>query len=671
MARRKKIAFIVGLLLAPIAFAQGARAQVAREQAWQPMGPPGGDVRTLSIDPTDSNHLFLGTSDGHIFGSTDAGDHWALLGRAGTRLDSVITSIVIDPHDPKLMWAATWTQDPTAGGGVYRTENGGETWKPAGLAGHAVRALVEAAGRDGLLIAGAVDGVFRSADGGNSWQRLTPEGHEELRNFDSVALDPANPQIIYAGTYHLPWKTSDGGAHWGPVHEGMIDDSDVMSLLVDRTHPRRVYASACSGIYLSEDGAAVWRKIQGIPYTARRTQVILQDPVRPATVYAATTEGLWVTANAGSSWRRLTPGDWVVNAITVVRGRIVIGTEKLGVLISDDAGAHFHASNDGFFHREIIALALDTEKPGRILAVLSNAPEPLLATENGGKTWSPLGPGLATQALRHVYAAPGGWWAALDRGGLMRYDAVKSAWMKSGQLSAETVAILAASEESNPARGKGRSAPPRRVAGVSLTEQINDMAFSRDAWFAATGHGLLRSSDRGATWSILPLGPLPTLPVRSVRASIDGENLWVVSLRGMVFSHDSGKTWTWHDLPESAGGALWLDDAPGTEEDTLVAGAENGLYISRDAGQNWNRVGAGLPQVPIQDLAIAGKTFLASMHTGGLYLSRDRGRTWVRVTGSLAEGFFPVVTTDEQATTLFVASATEGVYAVRFTGQDF
>ncbi len=80
-----------------------------------------------------------------------------------------------------------------------------------------------------------------------------------------------------------------------------------------------------------------------------------------ATVYAATTEGLWITANAGTIWRRLTPPDWVINAVVALPGRIVIGTEKLGVLISDDGGAHFRASNAGFYHREIVALALDRE----------------------------------------------------------------------------------------------------------------------------------------------------------------------------------------------------------------------------------------------------------------------------------------------------------------------
>jgi photosystem II stability/assembly factor-like uncharacterized protein len=662
MPLRAKLALLTFLLIAPFAGAQ----------EWKPMGPPGGDVRSLAVDPADSKHLLLGTSDGHIFASSDAGEHWILFGRAGTRLDSVVTSIVFDPRDSKSVWVSAWTQDSAEGGGVYHSDDGGHSWKPAGLAGHAVRALTAAASQPGLLVAGAVDGMFHSLDAGRTWQRLTPEQHEELRNFDSVALDPGDPQIIYAGTYHLPWKSTDGGAHWKPVHEGMIDDSDVMSILVDRAHPRRVYASACSGIYLSEDGASLWRKIQGIPYSARRTQVILQDPEKAATVYAATTEGLWITANSGTMWRRLTPADWVINAVVVLPGRIVIGTEKFGVLLSDDAGAHFRAANDGFYHREIVALALDREKPGRVLAVLMNAPEPLLATEDGGATWTGLGPGLKMQGLRRIYAAPGGWWAAMEHGGLMRYDTSRKVWTQAGRLTPETAATFASLVERRP----GQKSPPR-TAGMQLVEPVNDMGFANDAWFAATDHGLLRSEDHGENWALMPLGPLPTLPVRSVRVSADGESLWIVSLRGMVFSHDAGKTWSWHDLPESAGAALWLDSAqvPGASvsastksgEETLVASAENGLYISRDSGAKWNRVGSGLPQAPIQDLAIAGATFLASMRTGGLYLSRDAGRTWARVSGALAEGFFPVVTTEELANVLFAASATEGLYAVRFS----
>jgi photosystem II stability/assembly factor-like uncharacterized protein len=651
MNARIQIAILLGLFTAPHSSAQ----------MWQPMGPPGGDVRTLASDPSDRSRVFLGTADGHVFGSTDAGGHWTLLGRAGTRLDSVVTAIVVDPRAPQVLWAATWTQDPKAGGAVYRSEDGGRTWSAAALTGHAVRALAEAPSDPNVLIAGAVDGVFRSANSGITWERISPAGHDELRNFDSIAIDPGDARIIYAGTYHLPWKTSDGGEHWFPVHEGMIDDSDVMSILVDRTQPRRIFASACSGIYLSEDGAGLWRKIQGIPYSARRTQAILQDPDHAATVYAATTEGLWVTANGGSSWRRLTPGDWVINSVALLPGRLLIGTEKLGVLVSEDGGAHYRAVNNGFFHRQIVALALDRRQQGRVLAVLANAPESLLVTEDGGNTWVPLGRGLKMQGVRRLYAAPGGWWAALERGGLMRYEPGKSAWTPAGRLNAATASVLASAD---PAK-QGRKAAPR-PAGNNFAEQVNDMAFCDASWLAATERGLLRSKDRGETWEILPLGPLAALPVRSVRVSRDGRNLWVVSLRGLVNSHDGGNTWNWHDLPEAAGAALWLDATKAGDEGTMVANAENGLYISRDAGQTWTLAGSGIPQAPVQDIAIAGDTFLASMRAGGLYLSRDRGGSWTRVSGLLAEGFFPVVTTEDRAAILFAASATEGLYAIRF-----
>ena len=257
-------------------------AAAARAQSWKPLGPPGGDVRALAADPARPSRIFLGTADGHIFGSVDSGARWTLLGRASSRLDAVITAIVVDPRDGNVLFASSWTRDAATGGGVFRSADGGSTWSAAGLAGQAVRALAMAPSDPNVLVAGTLDGVYRSLDASKTWERISPEHHEELRNLDSLAIDPRDPQTIYAGTFHLPWKTSDGGRTWRPIHEGMIDDSDVMSLLIDGANPQRIYASACSGIYRSDDSAAQWRKIQGIPYTARRTYAIAQDPKQPA-----------------------------------------------------------------------------------------------------------------------------------------------------------------------------------------------------------------------------------------------------------------------------------------------------------------------------------------------------------------------------------------------------
>jgi photosystem II stability/assembly factor-like uncharacterized protein len=644
-------------------------ATAARAQTWKPLGPPGGDVRALAADPARPSRIFLGTADGHIFASEDSGAHWTLLGRASSRLDAVITAIVVDPREGNVLFASSWTRDTAAGGGVFRSGDGGRTWSGAGLAGQAVRALAMAPSDPNVLVAGTLDGVYRSLDASKSWERISPEHHEELRNFDSLAIDPRDPQTLYAGTFHLPWKTTDGGRTWHPIHEGMIDDSDVMSLLIDQGNSRRIYASACSGIYRSDDSAAQWGKIQGIPYTARRTYAITQDPKLPASVYAATSEGLWKTPDGGMRWRRTTPESWVVNTVVVAEGnpgRVLIGTEELGVLASDDGGEHFQDANVGFNHRQILALGLDAKRPGRVLAVLAHAPEPILTTEDDGRTWSPLEPGLRAEKALRVYAAPDdAWWVSLARGGLMRYDAGEKAWKQVGTVAGEDVARHAVPLPSN--AGVRKSIGKKKNGPQPLQVVVTDMAFSSKKWYAATSSGLLTSTDRGATWTRKPVGPLTSLPVQSVRVSSNGKSIRVVSLRGLVFSEDGGNSWTWHDLPLNSGGAVTLDAQPG-DENTLIAIARKGLYISRDAGKIWQQAASGLPSTPVQDFAATGGLFVASMRTGGLYVSSDSGWTWDRIPGTLADGFFAAVAPSNEPGVIFAASTTEGLYRVEWPG---
>ena len=590
-----------------------------------------------------------------------------LLGRASLRPDAVITAIVVDPRDGRVLLASSWTRDSAAGGGVLRSADGGRTWSGAGLAGQAVRTLAMAPSDPRVLVAGTLDGVYRSLDAAKSWARISPEGHEELRNLDSLAIDPRDPQIIYAGTFHLPWKTTDGGRTWRPIHDGMIDDSDVMSLRIDEEDPRRIYASACSGIYRSEDGAALWRKIQGIPYTARRTYAITQDPKRPASVYAATSEGLWKTDDGGMTWRRTTPESWVVNTVVVAdasSGRVLIGTEELGVLASADGGEHFQDANIGFNHRQILALGLDPARPGHLLAVVAHAPEPILVTDDDGRSWSALGPGLRAERVLRVYATPdGAWWATLSGGGLMRYDAGRKDWEQTGTVRGE------AADAKNTASRNGRKSRLGRQSGTQrLLEVVTDLAFASKDWYAATSGGLLVSSDRGATWTRKPVGSLPPLPVQSVLVSSNGDRIRVVSLRGIIFSENGGSSWDWHDLPLPSGGAVALDVQPG-DENTLIATARNGLYISRDAGKTWQQAASGLPFAPVQGFAATGGVFVASMRTGGLYISSDSGRTWNRGPGILGDVFFAALSPSREAGEpglFFAASSTEGLYRVEW-----
>jgi photosystem II stability/assembly factor-like uncharacterized protein len=627
-------------------------------QTWRQVGPPGGTVMSLEADPHDAQRLFLGTSDGHVFTSNDEGGHWQLLSRIGTGQDDVITHILVDPRDSHRLYASTWTLY-SGGGGVYRSDDGGQTWRLIGLARETVRALAQAPSNPKTLVAGSLTGVYRSTDEGKTWERITPANNEDLRNFDSVAFDPHDENIIYAGTYHLPWKTTDGGKNWTSIKQGMIDDSDVMSIIVDPANPANVHATACSGIYHSVDSGVNWKRYGGIPFVYRRTQVIRQDPKNQETLYAATTSGLWKTTSEGAEWKRVTPVDWVVNALLIDPKnpqRVIIGTERDGVQISENGGATFTAANNGFHHQHILDFAVDPEHPERALVVLTFDTNAFLATKDGGATWAPLGPGLKRTEVRHVYAAPNGWWAALNRGGLMKYEETQGKWVKAGLLASDLAKAPSPSTKGRTGAASRRTAVrTAKFASQLLSYQVNDLAFSGHAWFAATTGGLFASHDNGATWKPAGRESLVKQPAQSLQTSSDGSQVWAVSGRNLLYSANGGAQWDAREIPFAAAGNLRLFRVDDTN---LFMATNMGLYDSHDAGRNWNR--EELRDLQFQGVAGSGSALLVSLQKHGLLASFDAGKSWHRVSDPLTEGFFPVLQAQRNGAVV-AASATEGI----------
>jgi photosystem II stability/assembly factor-like uncharacterized protein len=639
-------------------------APSAKSQTWKPLGPDGGDVRTLASDPSRPNFVYLGTTDGHIFGSEDGGRHWQLLGLAGAAHNAIVTAIHVDPRDSDLLLASIWTRESQGeGGGIYRSTDRGRSWHPAGLVGHAVRAFVAAPSDPDTLVAGALDGVFRSRDAGMNWEMITPANDPELRNFDSLAVDPRDPEIIYAGTFHLPWKTVDGGRDWAAIHEGMIDDSDVLSLAVNPSDPEQVFASACSGIYRSDDAGAHWKRIQGIPDLSKRTLVIRFDPRETNTLYAGTTDGLWKSTEGGARWRRVSPSNWVVNTLAVLPAanvpkpderttseqsyaHVLIGTEQQGVMVSDSLMDDFEPANEGFDHRRVVSLVVDRENPGRLGAVLANASDSVVVSEDAGETWAPLGSG-SPPSVRRLFSTPAGWYAAVASGGLVRLNEKNGHWSREGMVGSA-------------ARSTAAPEKPR----LTLFEAVvNDLTFSDAAWFAATEEGLFKSSDAGKSWSQLSFSALP-LPVDSVRVSRDGAEIRMVSSHAMVFSSDAGRSWKWHDLPLKSYGALRLEVA---DAFTLLVTSPSGLYISRDDGATWSRAQSGLPASAVNDLLVRSEFWVVSSEKGGLYISRDQGANWSRIespSSAIHSDKFQVLEADAAANCIYAASANESLYMI-------
>jgi photosystem II stability/assembly factor-like uncharacterized protein len=644
----------------------------ASAQTWRQVGPPGGDVQSLAAVPGSARTLFLGSSDGHIFGSRDAGEHWELLGRIGANHDDVIMSIVVDARSADTLYATSWTLS-SKGGGVYRSQDAGHNWQLMGLEGHTVRALAAAPSNPDILIAGAIDGVYRSNDSGKIWARISPDNHADLRNFDSIAIDPNDPDTIYAGTYHLPWKTVDGGKTWAPIHQGMVDDSDVMSITVDQNNAAHIFASACSGIYQSTDGGAAWTKFKGIPKDSRRTVHILQDPKRPHTVYAATTEGLWKTSDDGAGWHMITPATWSILSMVIDpenSDRLILGTERLGIQISDNGGQTYRASNQGFSHRRIVDAAADPIHPERALVVLTSSFEPLLETADAGRTWTPLATGLKSGPPRHVFASPDGWFAAPGPGGLMRYDNSKGSWMAVNQVI-EKAATLPARQTSTAKKATTRGAKtPTKAASSATTKltipfraRVNDMAFGRDAWYTAAEEGLFVSRDRGMSWSAVPFAPAAGTvvggsPVRAIHTGNGSSYVWALTQRQLETSGDGGKTWIAHTLPVESRGALRLY----AEENKMVLASDHGVFISADAGDSWHQ--ANFSELSMDDMTTVKNAIVVSTAKGALFVSRDAGNTWGHLDGPNGDSLLSALRSRDSGNQLMAASATEGLFVL-------
>jgi photosystem II stability/assembly factor-like uncharacterized protein len=646
-------------------------------QTWRQVGPSGGDVQSLAAVPGSTRTLFLGTSDGHVFGSRDAGEHWELLGRIGANRDDVIMSMVVDPRSASTLYATSWTLS-SHGGGVYRSTDAGHNWQLIGLEGRVVRAIAIAPSNPDVLTAGATDGVYRSMDAGKTWARISPENHEDLRNFDSVAIDPHDLNTIYAGTYHLPWKTVDGGKTWNPIHQGMVDDSDVMSITVDQDNPSHIFASACSGIYHSSDGGANWTKFKGIPKDSRRTVHILQDPKRPLTVYAATTEGLWKTSDDGAAWHLVTPANWSILSMMIDpqnSDRLILGTERLGVQISDNGGQTYRAANEGFPHRRIVDAAADPQHPERELVVLTSNFEPMLETSDAGRTWTPLATGLKSGPPRHIFASPDGWFAAPGPGGLIRYDSSKATWVAVNQVieklspaqprKAATLKKISTGSSNAPSKS---SAPATLKSIVPFNTRVNDMAFGRDAWYAASETGLFVSRDNGLNWSAVPFTPVQGAsassamagsPVRAVRIGNGNSYVWAATARQIEVSGDGGKTWIAHTLPFEPRGSVHILAA---DASTSVLSSDHGVYVSRDAGETWRQ--ASLSELSIEDMTPIKSAIVVSTAKGALFLSRDAGKTWGRLSGPNADSSISALRSRDTANQLVAASATEGLFVL-------
>jgi photosystem II stability/assembly factor-like uncharacterized protein len=589
------------------------------ESAWTVVGPAGGDARAFAAFPGQPKHLLLGTTNSWLYETTDEGATWHRLAKLGSDDGFVLDSIVVNSADPATIYVGAWKNSDE--GGLWVSHDSGRSWsEPAQFKGQPIHALAQAPSDPHILYAGTLEGVFRSSDSGATWAQISPPGSHEIHEIESLAVDPGNADVVYAGTWHLPWKTTDGGKTWHNIKQGIIEDSDVFSIIVDPGRAHIVYLSACSGIYKSENAGILFRKVEGIPSEARRTRSLMQDPEQRDVVYAGTTEGLYKTVDSGKTFERLTDSDVVVNAVYVDPGdsnRVLLATDRGGVLTSQDAGVTFTPSNQGISERKVAAVLVDRDNPDVLYAGVVNDKKygGVFRSSDGGAHWEQLGSGLdGSDVFALAETKDGRVVAGTGHGLFVLGDGSNAA----GSGDPPAAGGGANSSSGAGAAPDGSAAPAGAAAPAGLTWQprnaivntvektitqthmhtkvntekqvqaptiqlqspVNALDVSGEVWVAATSYGIVTSRDLGASWQGGPvMGEGDYLSV-----TVKGDTMVAARADGVVISKDAGQNWWPMGLPTMLTRIHRVVFSP---DGTLWLGAREGVYLSRDLGKTW------------------------------------------------------------------------------------
>jgi photosystem II stability/assembly factor-like uncharacterized protein len=371
---------VASLLFLLPAAAQSVSPQLFSDMDWRLIGPfRGGRAVAVAGVPGDPATFYFGSVDGGVWKTTDAGVTWKPT--FDHEPVASIGALAVSPSNPNVIYVGTGESDIrsdlASGNGVYKSTDGGVTWKHIGLkeTRQISRIAIDPSNPD-VVYVGALGhaygpsdqrGVFKSSDGGTTWTRVLYKGPEV--GVSDLAIAAAKPGVLFASLWNAhrpPWST------YAPL-----------------TGPG-------SGLYRSTDAGATWQPCEGhgLPEGSwgRSGVAVSSDGTRVYALIEAKKSGLYVSNDGGANWtlanddERLTSRAWYFNRITVDPSNAdVIYVPNVALLSSNDGGKTLHIVRGAPGGDDYHELWVDPKSSSRMIL---GTDQGTTISLNRGKTWS-------------------------------------------------------------------------------------------------------------------------------------------------------------------------------------------------------------------------------------------------------------------------------------------
>lgn len=678
---------------------------------WRNIGPfRGGRSNAVSGIIQSDQIYYTGYTGGGIWKTEDAGITWRNISDGFFKTGSV-GDIAVSESDPNVIYAGMGEHAvrgvmTSFGDGVYKSVDGGKTWKNIGLekTRHISDVIIHPANPDIVFVAaqGAVHGpsadrgIYKSSDGGSTWKKVLYV--DENTGASSLSMDLTNPRILYAATWHhrrYPWKVEsggpgssiwksiDGGENWTKINEGLPKQMGKIGVSVSRANPNRVFAiveaeKGKDGLYRSDDGGKKWNHLssdQSITSRSWYYMEVFADPTNPDIVYVLNapmmksidggktfqnirvghgdTHDLWInprngqnmilgddgggeiTFNGGKSWSPLnnqpTAQFYRVNVDNLFPFHVYGGQQDNSSLVIKSRNNSFGLTEQDWFEGpgcESAYIAFDPDNPVLMYGGCYQGIIDVLDTRTNERKDIMQYPStnLAYKAKDMKYRF--NWNApiiASPHDPKTIYHAANVVFKTTnGGLNWQVISPDLTRNDTTKQQQGGGPITNEGAGGENYNTiyYLIESKHEKGVMYAGSDCGLVHiTRDGGTSWqNVTPTG-LPESMIHSIEISQHDKGTVYISASRYKFndfasytykSTDYGKSWTRISAGVDENDFIKVIREDKKVKDLLYAGAERGFYVSFNGGVLWNKLQLNLPIVPVTDLIIQGNDLAAS-----------------------------------------------------------